>query len=80
MCTENIVVLVIATLILGPPAAIWPYKLARWSEILDAIGRKPSGRVEPADWKVILTRVFGIGVSIVGIGFLLFCVLLTVVT
>jgi hypothetical protein len=34
---------------------------------LDAIGRKPAGRVEPADWQVLLTRVFGIGPSLAGV-------------
>nr|WP_317175813.1 hypothetical protein [Halovivax sp. KZCA124] len=76
VCSSEFIAWGIVGLIFGPPAAIWPYKISRWEEIWDAIGRKPSGRVEPADWKVDLTRVMGVGFSLVGVSFLVFCVVL----
>ena len=76
MCSEEVIVWGIVGLLFGPPMAIWPYKLTRWNEILDSIGRKSSGRVEPAGWNVALTKFAGIGLSLFGGGFLLFCVLL----
>lgn len=51
----------------GLPLARWPYQIAMISEVLDAIGRKPAGPVEPADWNVTLTRVGGIGMVAVGV-------------
>lgn len=53
-------------LLFGPPMAVWPYKMARWSEIIDAIGRRPAGRVEPADWKVLVTQAFGVLLALAG--------------
>ena len=50
----------------GVPMALWPYRMARFEEILDSIGRKPAGRVEPADWKVTLTRVMGVALAVAG--------------
>lgn len=55
-------------LVIGPIMAIWPYHLARINEILDAIGRKPAGEVEPADWYVALYRVIGIVLTLLGAG------------
>lgn len=51
---------------LGLPMARWPHEMARLNEIIDAIGRKPAGPVEPADWQVSLTRFLGIGLSVAG--------------
>lgn len=53
-------------LVFGVPMALWPNTISRWNEILDAIGRKPAGPVEPADWHVTLTWVGGIALSVVG--------------
>jgi hypothetical protein len=51
----------------GIPNAVWPYRLARFEERLDSIGSKRSwSEVEPADWKVTLTRVAGIGMAVLG--------------
>ncbi|WP_332899385.1 hypothetical protein [Haladaptatus sp. CMSO5] len=51
----------------GLPAALWPSRLARLGEQLDAIGSTtPLDRVEPAEWNVLLTRVLGIGMILVG--------------
>jgi hypothetical protein len=66
MSKSQLFAIAVVGLLFGPLKAIWPYKMSRWSEILDAIGRKPAGRVEPADWKVLLTRLFGIGLAITG--------------
>ncbi|WP_460921657.1 hypothetical protein [Salinarchaeum chitinilyticum] len=66
MSETQLLTVAVVGILFGPPLAIWPRKLARWEEVLDAIGRKPAGRVQPADWKVKLTRVFGIGLSIAG--------------
>ena len=66
MSKAQLFAIAVVGLLFGPLMAVWPYKMARWSEILDAIGRKPAGRVEPADWKVLLTRIFGVGLAIAG--------------
>jgi len=58
-------------LLVGLASVTWPYKLARWSEILDAIGRKPAGRVEPADWKVWMNRAGGAILATIGFLFVL---------
>ena len=76
MCPGNVVAWGVVALLFGPPMAKWPYGVARLSEMLDAIGRKPSGPVEPADWNVALARIIGVGLSLFGVGFLAFCVLL----
>jgi len=56
----------------GLPGAIWPYKLAQFEERLDSIGSKRSwSDVEPADWKVVLTRITGVGIALFGVGGLL---------
>ncbi|WP_246998122.1 hypothetical protein [Halosolutus gelatinilyticus] len=61
---------ILGTLVLaiGIAGAVWPYKVARFEEQLDAIGstRSPSG-VEPADWKVTLTRIVGIAIGLFGV-------------
>jgi hypothetical protein len=67
MSQAQLFAIAVVGILFGPLLAIWPYRLARWSEILDAIGRKPAGRVEPADWQVLLTRVFGIGLTLAGV-------------
>lgn len=66
MSEGQLFAIAVVGLLFGPLMAIWPYKMSRWDEIIDAIGRKPAGKVEPADWKVLLTRVFGIGLAIAG--------------
>ncbi|WP_435348900.1 hypothetical protein [Haloarchaeobius sp. HRN-SO-5] len=54
--------------VFGLPGAVWPYKVARFEEQMDSIGSKRSwSEVEPADWKVGLTRVVGIGMSVFGV-------------
>lgn len=76
MCSPQLAAWGIVALVFGPPLAVWPSRAARLSEILDAIGREPSGRVEPADWYVALTRFVGVGLALFGAGFLVLCVLL----
>ena len=59
--------LALILLVFGFPSAIWSYKIARFEEQLDGIGSKRSwSEIEPADWKVGLTRVIGIGMTIIG--------------
>lgn len=54
--------------LLGAVAAVWPYRIAKFGEAMDAIGSKRrSSEVEPADWNVGLTRVFGIGMVLFGL-------------
>jgi hypothetical protein len=58
----------------GLLGAVWPYKVTRFGEQMDAIGSKRSlSDVEPADWNVMLTRIvggvcilFGLGVTFGG--------------
>ena len=64
---------VLGTLLVGFGllGAVWPYRVARFEEQLDAIGSKRSwDEVEPAEWKVTLTR--GIGVVFVLFGVAVF--------
>lgn len=59
-------------LIPGIPAAIWPYKFARFNEQINAIRTTTPGyAVEPADWWVKLTRILGIVLVVVGVWLLL---------
>lgn len=52
----------------GLPAAIWPYKMARFEEQMDSIGSKRSwSEVEPAEWKVVLTRIAGVVMMLIGV-------------
>ena len=48
--------------------AVWPYKIARFEEQLDSIGSKRSwDEVEPAEWKVRLTRGIGVVIALFGV-------------
>lgn len=61
----------IVVLLFGLPMAIWPYRIAKVKEMLDAIGStRSSARVEPAGWYVTLTRIFGVGMSLLGLMFI----------
>ena len=55
-------------IVVGLLGAIWPYRVARFREALDAIGstRKMS-EVEPASWMVTLTRVVGVVAIVAGL-------------
>lgn len=66
MADGVLLVTAVFCLTLGGPMARWPHEMARLNEIIDAIGRKPAGPVEPADWHVSLTRILGLGLTIVG--------------
>ncbi|GAB3679433.1 hypothetical protein GCM10028857_00810 [Salinarchaeum chitinilyticum] len=62
----------IPLLAFGLAAVIWPYEIARFEERIDAIGSKRSwSEVEPADWRVTLTRGIGVVFVLIGFGFLL---------
>ncbi len=51
----------------GLPGAFFPYRVAQLEERLDAIGSKRAwSEVEPAEWKVLLTRVVAVGMLLVG--------------
>ena len=48
--------------------AVWPDRLARLEEQIDAIGSRRSwSEVEPAGWKVALTRIVSVAVSVFGL-------------
>jgi len=52
----------------GVAMAVWPYRVARFEEQIDSIGSKRRwSEVEPAGWKVLLTRVIGVGVALFGL-------------
>jgi hypothetical protein len=55
-------------LIVGLPGAVYPYQVTRFFERLDAIGSETRlTEVEPADWNVLVTRIFSVGLSLVGV-------------
>ena len=74
MCAEGAAVFIPFSLIFGLPMAIKPYTVARWGEIVDAIGREPAGRVEPADWNVTATRLFGVAILVFGGLYVVSCI------
>lgn len=52
----------------GLPMALFPYRVAKLSEGLDAIGStRDATTVEPAGWNVHLTRVVGVVLVVVGL-------------
>ena len=52
----------------GLLGAVWPHRVARFEEQLDAIGSKQSwDEVEPAGWKVTLTRGIGVVLALFGV-------------
>lgn len=60
--------LAVLLLIVGIPSAVWPYELARFSERMDSIGStRRWEEVEPAAWKVTLTRVSGVVMAAFGL-------------
>ncbi|MCT9095410.1 hypothetical protein [Haloarchaeobius sp. HME9146] len=76
MCSGSYYSMALLGIFFAPPMVLWPVKLARWDEMLDAIGRRSSGPVEPATWKVALTRYAGVVWTLVGVGSLVACELL----
>ena len=61
---------VLGTLLVGVGllGAVWPHRVARLEEQLDAIGSKRSAsEVEPAEWKVTLTRGAGVVLALFGV-------------
>lgn len=50
MSQGEFIAIVGACILFGPAMAIWPYEFAKFTETIDAIGRKPAGKVEPAEW------------------------------
>ncbi len=68
----NLIGLIMGVIALGfgVRAVIWPYKVAKISERWDAIGSKRRrSEIEPKEWKVKLTRLWG--AVLIGIGVLL---------
>ncbi|MFC4549812.1 MULTISPECIES: hypothetical protein [Halorussus] len=52
----------------GLPGAVWPYKIAKFGEAMDAIGStRKSSEVEPAGWNVALTRLVSVGMMLFGL-------------
>ncbi|PSP26728.1 hypothetical protein BRC65_09825 [Halobacteriales archaeon QH_2_65_14] len=63
-------------LVFGVPLMLWPYELARIDEEWDALSlKRPWWEVEPADWKVDLTRYVGRVLTALGAVLLFFGVL-----
>jgi len=57
-------------ILFGLPGAVFPYKIAKFGEMLDAIGSKRrSSEVEPAGWNVTLTRIGSLAMVLVGVLF-----------
>ncbi|WP_049921059.1 hypothetical protein [Halopiger djelfimassiliensis] len=55
-------------LVIGIANIVRPYKIARLEERVDAIGSRRSWYdVEPAKWKVTLTRLSGIAITLFGL-------------
>lgn len=51
----------IPLLLVGAAAAIWPRQLSLWQERWDSIGSTQNwSDVEPAEWRVTLTRAGGV--------------------
>jgi hypothetical protein len=66
------IVLGTVMLVVGLFGFVYPYKVARIGEILDAIGSTtPSETVEPAAWKVSLTKFSSGVVAFVGLWWIL---------
>jgi hypothetical protein len=60
--------LAVLLVVFGVPSVVWPYELARVSEQLDSVGSTRQWEdVEPAGWKVTLTRVSGAAMVAVGL-------------
>lgn len=58
----------IVFVVLGLVIVVWPGEVARLDEVFDAIGSKtPASEVEPADWKVVVTRFMGGFVTLFGV-------------
>ncbi|SFR32895.1 hypothetical protein SAMN04488124_0204 [Halogeometricum limi] len=53
--------------LVGLPNLVWPAGSARLGLHLRSFGRTPSSTVEPADWYVHATRLFGLVVTFVGL-------------
>lgn len=59
-------------LVFGVIAALYPYKVAKHSEKWDAFGSKTARwAVEPAEWKVKVTRIGGVVMIVLGTYFVL---------
>ena len=61
---------VLGTLLVGFGllGAVWPHRVAHFEEQLDAIGSKRSAsEVDPAEWKVTLTRGIGVVLALFGV-------------
>lgn len=55
-------------LVAGGLGVVYPYKIAWFSEVIDAIGSTTSlDSVEPAGWKVSLTRITSSILALVGL-------------
>lgn len=56
-----------AFLLVGLSIAIYAQRIARIGEQIDAIGSmRSSFKVEPTGWNVVVTRILGAGVALLG--------------
>lgn len=52
---------VVPLLVVGAAMAVWPYELSLWQERWDSVGStRDWSDVEPAEWRVTLTRAGGL--------------------
>jgi hypothetical protein len=67
----GLAVIAVVCIVVGIPAAIWPYRTARFAERWNAIGSKRRwSAVEPADWRVTVERIVGTLLTGFGVAYL----------
>jgi hypothetical protein len=55
----------------GIPGAVFPYRVTKVGEQIDAFGSKtPRDEIEPAEWNVTLTRFVGVFATVLGVAYL----------
>lgn len=61
----------VVLILFGLLGVIWPYRVARFQESINAIGSTDSVfEIEPAGWMVTLTRILGVVIILYGLAVL----------
>ncbi|WP_410766145.1 hypothetical protein [Haloferax sp. DFSO60] len=69
--TEHLWMVGVMFLAIGLPGAVFPYRVTKLGERIDAFGSKtPRDDVEPAEWNVTLTRFGGVFATALGVAYL----------